>query len=72
MPSFFAKSVNMHFRWAPRTGLLVARFCRGAPLLFLCCVNNAFAQPLAGTAQVRHAPAVNGRVEGSLQHVRPT
>ena len=69
MPSFFAKDVNRSIRWAPpRTGWL-ARFCRGAPLLYLCCVNAAFAQPLSGTAQVRHAPAVNGRVEGSLQQM---
>ena len=65
----FRNTVNRSYRWAPpRTGWL-ARFYRGAPLLFLCCVNAAFAQPLAGTALVRHAPAVNGRVEGSLQQM---
>ena len=47
-----------------------ARYLRGATFLFLCAFNFASAQ-VAGTALVRHAPSVNGTVEGSLQQMLP-
>lgn len=61
----------MHTTWRPHRVEVFARAFFGALFWLVVLTPAVYAQSANGTAIVRHAPSVNGRVEGSIHQMLP-
>jgi hypothetical protein len=61
--------LNMHTNWRPHRVKVHARAFCGALFSLVVLFSSGYAQSATGTALVRHAPSVNGSVEGSVQQM---